>query len=333
MLVTDLLLPWQQQNWQQLNHYLQQNRIPQALLISGVRGIGKSNLARQFAYALLCPNRNSDGINCGTCTYCALIKAGTHPDFIEITLEEDKKVITINQIRSLIIDSYLKPQFQNYRVIVIQPADAMTISAANAFLKSLEEPQERTACILLTDKPNNLTATIRSRCQKIVASPPDVHSLDIWLHANNLVINAASYINLVKSSILTLKHLEDSTVLKQRLECFNDWMVLAMEQANPALVAAKWAAYPEIELLDWILSWVVDIIKSDYRVQIEIAYNQDFIISLQKFSQKIGQAELYELYNQVLGYRQQLSTQLNFQMMLEDILICWQELNRRKHHG
>lgn len=333
MPVTDLLLPWQQQNWQQLNHYLQQNRIPQALLISGVRGIGKSNLARQFAYALLCPNRNSDGINCGSCSYCALIKAGNHPDFIEITVEDDKKVITINQIRSLIIDSYLKPQFENYRVIVIQPADAMNISAANAFLKSLEEPQERTVFILLTDKPYKLTATIRSRCQKIVASPPDVQSLDTWLYANNLAIDAASHINLVKSSILTLKHLEDSNVLKQRLECFNDWVALAVEQANPAVVAAKWAAYPEIELLDWMLSWVVDIIKGEYKVKTEITYNQDFIMSLQKISQQTRQAGLYKLYDQVLRCRQQLSTQLNFQMMLEDILICWQELNWRKQHG
>jgi DNA polymerase III subunit delta' len=253
--------------------------------------------------------------------------------FIEITLEDDKKVITINQIRNLIIDSYLKPQFENYRVIVIKPADAMTISAANAFLKSLEEPQERTVFILLTDKPYKLTATVRSRCQKIVASPPDVHSLDTWRSANNLVIDAASHINLIKSSILTLKHLEDSAALKQRLACFNDWMALAVHQANPALVAAKWEAYPEIELFDWMLSWVVDIIKIEYKVQTEIIYNQDLIISLQSVSHKIARTGLFKLYDQVLRYQQQLSTQLNFQMILEDILICWQDLNRRKQHG
>ncbi len=333
MSITSLLFPWQYQDWQILNRYFKQNRIPQALLISGGRGIGKINLAKQFAYSLLCPNRGGDGINCGNCEYCLLIKAGNHPDFIEIISEENKTSISINQIRGVIVDTYLKPQFENYRVIIIHPADGMTISAANAFLKSLEEPPERTVFILLTDRPNKLSATIRSRCQKFSASYPDIRSLGEWMQNNNIYGDAASVINLVKGSILTLKQLEDSEGLKQRLDCFNDWLALASYHSHPAIVAEKWDVLPENEVLDWILSWVVDIIKYAFKINIDMSSNQDLIYPLQKISQQANVAELYKLYDHLLSCRQQLGRQLNFQIMLEEILARWQQLNRSKLHG
>ena len=130
-----LLLPWLQANWDHLNRYIQQNRIPQALLISGHRGLGKLHLASQFAYSLMCTQPQADGLSCGHCASCLLLEAETHPDFINIRPEEQGKTISIDQIRRLITQLTLKPQFEAYRVVIINPAEQMTRSAANAFLK------------------------------------------------------------------------------------------------------------------------------------------------------------------------------------------------------
>lgn len=122
------LLPWQQQNWAQLHHYIIQQRIPQALLITGKKGYGKQQLARQFAHSLLCGHLDNDGLACGNCTSCLLFAAGTHPDFIAIQPEETGKPITVDQIRTLITRISLKPQFEKSRIVLVNPADAMILS-------------------------------------------------------------------------------------------------------------------------------------------------------------------------------------------------------------
>lgn len=172
MTLPNRLLPWQQQNWAHLCSYIAQKRIPQALLITGNKGLGKQQLADQFAVALLCATPQSDGTACGRCSSCLLVNADTHPDLIHIQPDEPGKGITIGQIRSLIIRLALKPQFEAYRVVIINPAEMMNNAAANAFLKCLEEPTERTAIILITEKPAKLPATIVSRCQKLAIATP-----------------------------------------------------------------------------------------------------------------------------------------------------------------
>ena len=161
------LLPWQLDLWTQLNDYKKQNRVPQALLINGAKGIGKLNLAELFAMSLLCQKPGSDGLACGNCKPCFLLTADSHPDLIKIYPEEAGKAITIGQIRLLLTQLNLKPQFDSYRVIIIHPAEQLNNAAANAFLKYLEEPTERTIVILVSNDLSIMPATILSRCQKL----------------------------------------------------------------------------------------------------------------------------------------------------------------------
>ncbi|MGR9012642.1 MAG: DNA polymerase III subunit delta', partial [Gammaproteobacteria bacterium] len=156
MTLANRLLPWQQSNWEHLHSYIAQKRIPQALLISGNKGLGKQQLANQFAVALLCKTPQTNGIACGHCSSCLLVNADTHPDCIQIQPEELGKGIGIGQIRSLITRLTLKPQFETQRVVIVNPADKMNNAAANAFLKCLEEPTERTSIVLITEKPAKL---------------------------------------------------------------------------------------------------------------------------------------------------------------------------------
>lgn len=329
MSVSNNLFPWQQNNWDSLYSYIKQGRIPQALLITGTSGLGKHALANRFAHALLCAKPQDDGLSCGHCSGCQLIKADTHPDLIQIQPDEEKKSISINQIRQVVTDTYLKPQFDTHRVVIINPADVMTGQAANAFLKCLEEPTERTVFILISDKPNKLPATIISRCQKHTLTFPEKQILYDWLKTQGINDNQVTLVNLLKGSILKTQQLTNHDLLKQRTDCFNDWLTIAKRTNQPAIISEKWQKLPETELINWLISWVVDLIKCTCRINQEQLCNQDLIKPLQELSQQLDLKCLYKWYDLLINSRQRLGTQINFQIMLEEILVQWQELNGR----
>lgn len=324
------LLPWQQQNWEHLCEYRLQNRVPQALLITGNKGLGKQHLATQFAFSLLCAKPQDNGLGCGHCGSCLLLNAETHPDFIQIRPEEPGKAIIIGQIRSLVTRLTLKPQFESYRVVIVNPADLMNNAAANAFLKCLEEPTERTVILLITDKPAHLPATIVSRCQKLAVAKPDKETVFAWLKQQNvetLQCNVSTLFTLAQGSpLLALDYARDGT-LTLRNDCFKAWMDIAKQHRHPAIIAEDWHKLPESPLIFWITSWIVDMIKCRYQIKAEWLYNPDLKEPLQELSQQLELKKLYKLYDLILISRQRLNTQINKQTMFEEILINWFELN------
>jgi len=326
-------LPWQQQNWEHLCDYRLQNRVPQALLITGNKGLGKQHLANQFAFSLLCAKPQDNGLGCGHCDSCLLLNAETHPDFIQIRPDEPGKAISIGQIRSLVNRLTLKPQFESYRVVIVNPADLMNNAAANAFLKCLEEPTERTLMLLITDKPAHLPATIISRCQKLAVAKPDKETAFAWLKQQNvdtLQCNASALLGLAQGSpLLALDYANDGT-LTLRNDCFKAWMDIAKQRRHPAIIAEDWHKLPELPLIFWITSWIIDMIKCCYQIKAGWLYNPDLKEPLQELSQQLELKELYKLYDLVLISRQRLNTQINKHTMFEEILIKWFELNLRK---
>ncbi|MGZ8200246.1 MAG: DNA polymerase III subunit delta' [Methylosarcina sp.] len=322
------ILPWQQRNWRHLCEYKSQNRIPQALLITGNKGLGKRLLAEQFAFSLLCPEPNALGLCCGQCDSCLLIKAGSHPDLFRIEPPEAGKAIGIDSIRTIIADTQLKPQYDTYRVVLIDPADRMNPAAANAFLKCLEEPGERTVILMITEKPAKLPATILSRCQKLAIPTPDKETVCTWLKEQNVGTNLEIVIAMAQNSPLLAKQYAEAHTLSLRNECFHSWVSIAKQQANPIMVAETWLKLPQHELLFWLCTWMSDLIKCRYQTKPDNFYNPDLIASLQELARRLDLKGLYRLYDLLLASRQWLDTQVNKQLMLEEILILWSQLNR-----
>lgn len=328
------LLPWQHQNWNRLYGYVLQRRIPQALLITGNKGMGKQQLANQFAYSLLCTNPQVNGLACGHCDRCLLLKAETHPDFILIKPDEPGKSITISQIRLLISQLTLKPQFDAYRVVLINPADLMNTKAANAFLKCLEEPTERTVILLITDKPAKLPATIVSRCQRLAVTRPEKEAVFAWLKQQSIKDNLDVLVSLSQGAPLLAQqlaqhHAGNDSYINMRNNCYKAWLDIAAHRSHPVIIAEDWHKLPESPLLFWITSWIIDLVKCCYHARPESLYNPDLHESLQKFSERLELKGLYKLYDLLLISRQRLDTQINKHMMIEEILIQWAELNRR----
>ena len=144
-----------------LNRALANGRLAHAYLFSGPDGIGKRLVAMSLARAIVCHEQRG----CGQCLACRKIDHQNHPDLH--TLEPDGTSIKIEQIRSFQRELNLKPLESPRKICMIEQADTMTVGAANALLKTLEEPRGDTLLILLTAQPNRLLETIRSRCQPL----------------------------------------------------------------------------------------------------------------------------------------------------------------------
>jgi DNA polymerase-3 subunit delta' len=153
-------------------------RVASSYLFCGEPGIGKKTVAINFAKILNCSTPHSSPVAgfdaCDACQSCIKIDAGVHPDVLLVSPEE--RQIRIEEIRLVDEGLSFKPYEGRKKVVIIDDAEAMTISAANAFLKTLEEPPEDSVIVLVSSKPDVLPPTIRSRCSRINFAPLPVES-------------------------------------------------------------------------------------------------------------------------------------------------------------
>jgi DNA polymerase-3 subunit delta' len=169
------------------------DKIASAYLFAGIQGIGKTTTAMAFALLLNCM-KPGDEDGCGNCSSCRRIVDGNHPDFILVEVDEEKKAISINQIREINRQLAFAPAFGRYRMIIIDPAEKMTTEAANAFLKTLEEPPPGNIFILNVRDPKELLPTIVSRCQRVPFKPLPTGEIANWLVKNRGVDTQAAQI-------------------------------------------------------------------------------------------------------------------------------------------
>lgn len=181
--------PWQERIHAQAAAALDAGRLGHALLFCGPAQLGKRAVAEHLAQRLLCERRRDDGEPCGTCRACHLFAAGTHPDFQRVSFIPNKEgtrlrtEIIIDQIRELSGRLALTPQYGGAQVAIIDPADAINNAASNALLKTLEEPVPGRYLWLVSAEPARLSATIRSRCQKLEFRLPAFDEALQWLRA------------------------------------------------------------------------------------------------------------------------------------------------------
>jgi len=185
------LAPWNLEAWNNLNERRRRGALPHAILLAGPAGLGKREFAEAFARALLCNSPREDGHACDTCRACRFVAAGTHPDLVRISFElrddgKPRTELTVDQMRNLSERLTLTAQFGGAQIALIDPADAMNHAASNALLKTLEEPTPGTIIVLVANTPSRLSATIRSRCQRIEFRVPETKAALQWLAARGV---------------------------------------------------------------------------------------------------------------------------------------------------
>lgn len=326
------MYPWQVNNWNTLVASHKNNRLPHGLLFHGARGTGKNDFAVEFAHWLLCEQPLAEKA-CGECKSCLLIKAASNPDFIILSPEEAGKAIKVDQVRGLIEKISLTSHGQNQRVIIITPADALNANASNSLLKTLEEPPANTILILVSDTPSKLMATIRSRTQMIRFDMPSQAQSLAWLQSEN-VENTDLVLKLSAGAPLAAKAMADSEGLQVRDQLFKNWQELANGQADALESAAMWLK-DGFKVLDnlplqWVSSWIMDIIRVLQGGHIESMANADYAKTLQNLAGQVDLKSVYGLLDRLNDTIRLTETSANQLMLIEGLLLHWAGLKRSK---
>ena len=205
--------PWLEETLKSLLGHVERGSLGHAPLVYGPAGVGKHWLANTFAASLLCEQRsNAEVMACGECKSCQVFVNQTHPDFFRLEPEEGKVEIGVDQVRELIGQIALTPALGKYRVALISPAEAMNKNAANALLKTLEEPPNNVWVILVSHSPRKLLPTVLSRCQKVPVTSPDAERGQEWITKHSQAMDAQSVsLALALASgapLLAMEHLE-----------------------------------------------------------------------------------------------------------------------------
>lgn len=237
------ILPWHAEHWARLQARRQRDALPHALLLVGPAGLGKRAFAQRFVQSLLCVEPVA-GEACGHCRSCLLMAAGSHPDVIALSYGQRKdgaqrSEIVVEQIRDLSSRLAMSSQFGGWQVVTIDPADAMNTAAANALLKTLEEPAAQTMLILVADAPGRLPQTIRSRCQRIEFHMPSSEDALAWLQGEGVRDAAAALMAAGGNPGLAKRWAQQGT-LERRLEVRKDLAALAAGRGQPTDVVKRW---------------------------------------------------------------------------------------------
>lgn len=183
------MFPWLKNSWFKLREALTGERPPQAILLYGGDGLGKKEIAEELGRLFLCESTSMSGY-CGQCHACRLTLSGNHPDFYSVS-SLPRTRIGIDAIRDIIASVAVTPKLGMGKAIIIENAEMMTVEAANAVLKVLEEPQGRTLFILTADRIQSLLPTVVSRCVAFRVPNPRFDEVKDWIYSNLATKGAA----------------------------------------------------------------------------------------------------------------------------------------------
>lgn len=335
--------PWHQTRWKSLYYLAKENQLPHALLFSGPSGLGKTQFVKAFSQILLClrPQWNNEISNyqhCDQCQSCAWFKASSHPNYYAIKPSGSgaHPRILIEQIRSLInaLQQTAQQTPSNLQtpittIAVIHPADTLHPGAANALLKTLEEPLPGILFILVSDHLQDVLNTIQSRCQRIMLPLPSNDEIYQWVQSQ--IKNSAIEIEdaTVKTTlhlshylpILTLENLEKKDKLELYTTIFQSLIQLKHKTVNPNEIAQQWLKYSPEMVLESLIYMITYLIK----YQLGAIHREIIASNLEKrdisfLVEKIDNQSLFNYLDQIQRARQEIMIHsLNPLLTLEKI--------------
>ncbi|CAN5384640.1 DNA polymerase III subunit delta' [soil metagenome] len=319
-------LPWQTTQWQRLLTLRESKQLPPALLFKGPKGIGKLLLAKTFAQLLLCLQPVATGA-CFQCKSCQLIQANTHPDYQLLQPSNEQPLIKIDQIRDIIDFCNLSKQISPYKVIIIETAEAMNVAAANAFLKTLEEPSANTCILLLSHQASLLPATIRSRCQFINLALPQKLQAMSWLQSRIINSQSARLLLLLAGTapLLALEYASNSEYLSQYENFVTSLINIALNKQDPIAAVTVWSKHNPVTLLHWMNILLLDLVRINTGLPKESLFNIAMVVEIRHLADKTDVFTLFQLLdnlNQTTQYLQQ-KINLNIVLLLENLFCDW----------
>ena len=317
-------------------------RLPHSLLLIGQKGLGKFDLAMQFAASLLCEQQQPDGRACGKCLPCNWYAQGNHPDFRllqpdalseEADLEDVKKKpsqqITIDQVRGL--DEFLNVGTHRggLRIVVVNPTEAMNRNTANALLKTLEEPGPSTLFLLVSSEPMRLLPTIRSRCQVVPIPLPATKQAEKVL-ADEGVSDAGRWLALAGGSPGLALALSASgqlvwlETLINRLSAGKNIDPLGLAGEIEKAVKDSKGKLLLKNIVDALQKWLVDLTLA--KNEMPVRYFLPQAATIAGLAAMIPAARLIHSYRDLISRRQEAEQPLNPRLFLEGIFLDYRAL-------
>lgn len=329
------LYPWLNEVWAGLLGL--RTRLPNALLIKGIKGVGKFDLATTYAQSLLCESSVSSGLPCGDCDSCHWFEQGSHPDFrllqpdILNTTEEGaeketgkkpSREISVEQIRSLAHFASLSSHRGGHRIVLIHPAEAMNINSANALLKTLEEPTEKLLFILITHKPQQLLPTILSRCLSVGVNTPSRADGIAWLQQQGM-LNPENA--LAQSGFAPLAAIRGTDDGGDELEL--EILLTALRrptQMDAMLLADKLQKTAPGVVVHCLQQWCYDL--SSVRLTGQVRYFPKEIVPLNKLAIDVPAMRLLRFQKELNIAKREAFHPLNSKLQLESILLTYRQI-------
>lgn len=213
-------------------------RLPHALLIHESPGAGGDWLAHWAARLALCERPEAP---CGNCAACRRVLVWQHPDLMRVAPLEDSRQIRIEQLRELAAELALTSHAGGWRVGILTPADSLNRYAANALLKTLEEPPARTLLMLVATEPSRLPATILSRCQRLAVRAPQRPASLAWLAEVRGSADWSGALDAIGEAPLLLTEADPEALARAGAEAREVLDALAAGRADPLATAERWA--------------------------------------------------------------------------------------------
>jgi DNA polymerase-3 subunit delta' len=303
----------------------QQGATRHAYLFLGPEHIGKTTLARAFAQALTCENPDAEtGLGaCGQCRSCRLAAEGMHPDHRFFAPAGNQLVI--DQIRTVVREASRSPVEARYKVFIITSFERANVNAANALLKTLEEPSATTRIILVSHQPSGLLDTIISRCQLLRLRPlPEQTIIEALQEQRGMAENDARRLARLSNGRLgTAMALADDPeawqTYNQRIES-----MLTLLDARPAdrmAYARTLEKDPHLEtiLQEWLLWWR-DVLILQHQSG-ELIVNQEHVDQLTQLADRIPQSQVRRFIEAIMTTSEYLRRNVNRALALEALLL------------
>ena len=316
---------------------LAQQAIGHAYLFSGDDGIGKRLMALRFAQALSCetPPSSSQSDSCGHCRACEQIDSGAYPDLLVIEPEQDKAnpQIKIDRVREIERHVIYRPLLSARKICLIDDADRLNANAANAFLKTLEDPPEHSLFILVTSRPLRLLATVRSRCLTLRFSPvtPDQFEGALALKRAT-AIEDARFLSRVCGNRIGVALRTDLSELRSRHDRFFD-LCRSETLAHPTAVLqtaeelSKTQPFPDV--IDWLSHGLRDVLLMTLGTRQDFLLHQSQIPLLERVADSLTPADVVELMDVLQTLEQAATQNLNLQLCLENFLFRFHQTMHR----
>ena len=311
--------------------------IGHAYLFVGEEGMGKQLMALRFSQALCCelPPATGQPDSCGQCRACVQIASESYPDFLMVRPEEEKAnpQIKIDQVREVERHMMYRPLFGSRKICIINDAERLTSSAANAFLKTLEDPPEHCLFILVTSHPMKLLATVRSRCLTLRFFPASSSQVQGALALKQAVPeDDAKFLSQVSGNRIGVAlQAEAAQVREQFLQffelCGDQTMTSTTEVLNLAERYSK--AGPCSDIVVWLSYGLRDLLLASIGAHERLWLHHTQQARIQQLIEHIAPDELFDLCEVLHALEQAPNRNLNSQLALENFLIRFQQVIHR----